>query len=147
MDEPLIPGTTEPLTPDKGEREELAMLEAVGIQVGQLTEAMKAIILWKQRVFKVAVACGIIAVLCLGAFGYAVWKVHANQLSNCANGNSLRVTNRQLWAYIVKVSDQSPHPGETPAQKQLRQAQSRAFLAYVNGKFATVDCATRYPWF
>ena len=128
----------------KDEREALATAQALEESLDQLTTAMRMIVKWKQRVFRVGIACVITAAITIGVSWWnnhsATSRIHAAQVSACQNvGNTLRAGEDGVWHRFVAIATQGKP--QTPAQQEI----IRKLFAYVDGVFMPVNCRKLYP--
>src|SRR5689334_7393606 len=91
----------------------------------------------------------ILAFLLAGASFWLSVRTVQGQLANrasvvqlCQAGNESRAQQVTLWTHLVAIS--APPPHETAAQKAVREARVREFLAYVHHVFAPRNCAASF---
>lgn len=134
-----------PVPPEsKEQRENRAIADALEHSLDQLTAAMNALILWKQRVYKAAVIAIVIACTTLGLFFWyfqvTADRIHAAQVSACEDsGNSLRTGEDKVWHQFIAIATHGK------PQSPVNQVIIRQLFTYVDGVFKPVDCRKLYP--
>ena len=85
-----------------------------------------------------------ITVCLVGSYWLSLYAIHrasvntVNVVQLCQSGNEARAEQRQLWNYIIAISQPPPH--QTPAEKADHARRLLLFEAKLNKTFAPRDC-------